>query len=151
SGTFSGTDGVDAVVKAGTGTLTLSGTINTYRGGVAVSAGTLLFNGSLTSGTAAVTVNGGTLGGSGNLVRPVTVSSGGTVAPGSSPGILSTGNVAFASGSTFAAELNSPYATAGTDYDQLNVTGSVDLGGATFSLAGGGRTPAAGRGGDALN
>src|SRR5262249_27325609 len=71
------------------------------------------------------------------------VNSGGVVSPGSSPGILNTGDVTFTSGSTFTAELNSPYSSAGTDYDQLNVTGGVTLGNATLNLVGA-AAPAAG-------
>ena len=46
------------------------------------------------------------------------------------PGILRTGGVTFTAGSTFIVGLNGPYATAGIDYDQLNVTGTVALGNA---------------------
>ncbi len=88
-----------------------------------------------------LTVTAGSLGGAGTVIGPVSVSSGGTVAPGVSPGILNTGNVSFTSGSNFDVEINGT--TVGTQYDQLNVTGSVSLGGATLNLSGT-HTPVAG-------
>src|SRR5439155_20715620 len=85
--------------------------------------------------------SGGTLGGTGTIGGPVTVNSGGFLAPGISPGIVNTGSLALSSGSTFTVEFNSPYATAGTDYDQVNVTGTVALNGATLNLVGGAVAP----------
>ncbi len=67
---------------------------------------------------------GGTLGGTGTT-GIITVQSGGHVAPGMSPGILNSGDVSFSSGSKFDVELNGT--TVGTQYDQLNVTGTVTL------------------------
>jgi hypothetical protein len=71
------------------------------------------------------TVNGGTLKGSGT-VGVLTLNSG-TVAPGNSPGVLNTGNLTFTGGS-LEEEVGG---TAAGQYDQLNVTGTVDLGSAT--------------------
>ena len=63
-----------------TGTVVLEGT-NTYTGPTVVTTGTLLVNGSV--GNSALTVNAnGTLGGSGLIGGPVTVQTGGTLAPG---------------------------------------------------------------------
>ncbi|HEY1190221.1 MAG TPA: autotransporter-associated beta strand repeat-containing protein, partial [Gemmata sp.] len=114
--------------KNGTGTLVLTGT-NTNTGNVNVDNGTLLVNGSLATSN---TVNvDGVLGGSGTLPA-VNISSIGTLAPGNSPGILSTGDLAFQSGGTFTAELTGT--TAGTQYDQAAVTGAVNLSDATLAL-----------------
>ena len=121
--------GTGGLTKDGTGTLTLSAS-NTYTGATTVTAGTLLVNGSQSS--SAVSLNGGTLGGTGTVGAITSTGSGGSVTPGVGVGILSSGNVNWTSGSPgFAVQLNGT--TAGTGYDQLNVTGSVNLGSATLS------------------
>ncbi len=151
--TFSGVieDGAGSVSLAmsGAGTQTLSGT-NTYTGTTSTNAGTLLVNGSILDGTATIDMTvdlGGTLGGTGTVSGAVQVNDGGTVAPGTSPGILNSGSVDFTSGSTFAVEIGgtSP-GNAATDHDQLNVTGSVTISDtATLSVSSfGGFVPSAG-------
>jgi hypothetical protein len=60
------------------------------------------------------------------------VQSGGEVAPGLSPGCLSTGNLTYNSGSTYTVEIDG--ATACTQYDQTQVTGTVTLGDATLDI-----------------
>ena len=66
-----------ALVKIGTGTLTLSGA-NTYTGGTTVDQGTLLINNQSGSGTGSgsVQLTGGTLGGSGIISGEVAVGTG---------------------------------------------------------------------------
>src|SRR5262249_15711018 len=108
--------------KEGAGTLVLSNT-NTYTGTTRLDAGTLLVNGAQ-AGTA-VSPNGGTLGGTGTT-GAVTAAAGGTVSPNlSSPGTLSSGALTFNSATVYVVQLNGT--TAGSGYDQLNVTGSVNL------------------------
>ena len=72
----------------GLGTLTLTGA-NTYSGPTMVNAGTLLVDGSITSATSVST--GATLGGSG-VAGPIEIKAGGTISPGNSPGLLTTGD-----------------------------------------------------------
>src|SRR6266705_3403479 len=121
--------GAGGLTTEGTGTVTLSAN-NTYTGTTTVSAETLVVNGSQSS--SAVSLNGGTLGGTGTVGAITSTTSGGTVAPGVGVGILSSGNVNWSSGSPgFVVQLNGT--TAGTGYDQLNVTGTVNLGSATLS------------------
>ena len=106
--------------KTGAGTLTLNGT-NTHTGTTAVEAGTLVVNGSL--GGETQVSSSGTLSGTGTTGH-VSVLSGGTLAPGSSPGTLHSGNVTFDGGSTFALQFASP-----TSASQLAATGTVALNG----------------------
>ena len=135
--TISGTGGL---TKNGPGTLTLT-VDNSYQGTTSVTAGLLLVNnpgaGSGT-GTGPVDVSGtGTLGGTGNVGGSLTATGSGTVAPGSpisGTTVLDTGAVSFTAGTTFQAQVNGN--TPGTGHDQLNVTGSVTLNGATLSLSG---------------
>ena len=119
------------ITKAGPGTMNVTGT-NTYTGPTTINAGTLLVNGSI-SGSAVTVKNGGTLGGSGTT-GALSVESGGVVSPGNSPGLLSTGALTMVSGAALALELNTT--TPATGYDQLSVTGTVDLTGATLTLGG---------------
>ena len=146
NGTFSGainnsgaSGATLSVSKSGNGTQALSGN-NTYTGTTTVTSGTLLINGSTASGSA-FSVSGGTLGGSGTIGGAVTVNSGGTLAPGNSPGILSTGNLSLSG--IFAVDVNGT--TVGTNYDQVNVTGTVDLvAGNTIAMNIGAFTPTTG-------
>ncbi|MEA2723317.1 MAG: hypothetical protein QOH59_1088, partial [Gemmatimonadales bacterium] len=127
SGVIATTTGT--LTKDGTGTLTLSAN-NTYTGLTTAGAGTLVVNG--VQAASAVSLNGGTLGGTGTVGAITSAALGGTVSPGQGPGILNSGNLNLSIGSpSFLVELNGT--TAGTGYDRLNVTGSVNLGGATLT------------------
>ena len=131
--------GAISLKKSGLGTQTLGDT-NTYTGTTTVDAGKLVINGSISTST--TTVNStGTLAGSGT-VGAVTVKSGGFIAPGNSPGILNTGNITLEAGSTLGIEIDG--ATVGTQYDRLNVTGSVSLAGLLSMTMSGSYAPANG-------
>jgi autotransporter-associated beta strand protein len=115
--------------KEGTGTLTLSGT-NTYTGATSVTAGQLTVNGDSAS-SAHVVRNGATLGGSGT-VGALLVKDDGTIAPGNSPGILTvTGNAVWEAGGNYNWQLLNATGAAGTGWDQLVITGMLDLTGLT--------------------
>ncbi len=115
--------GSGALTKAGSGNLTLSGT-NTYSGITTVTAGLLTVNGDISSSALTTVGDGAILGGSGT-VGALVVASGATIAPGNSPGILSTGN--YNQVGTLSLELNG--VLAGEEYDQINVGGTVNLSG----------------------
>lgn len=106
------------ITKRGAGTMVLSA-MNSYTGLTQIFEGTVLVNGGITGST---TLNGGVLGGSGTIGALNLVS--GILAPGNSPGVLNSGDVTFG-GATFAVELAG--ITAGTGYDQLNVTGAINF------------------------
>ena len=120
AGTIGGPGGL---TKIGAGTLALSNA-NTYTGATAVTAGTLIVNGSIAN--SAVTVNSGaTLAGTGT-VGATTIQSGGTFAPGNSPGTMTVGgNLAFQSGALYVVQVNPSTASS------TNVTA-----GGTATLAG---------------
>ena len=114
--------------KMGTGTLTLTGT-NSNTGQTQVAGGSLIVNG-FQPQCPAMIFSAGTLGGSGT-VGNIDLASG-TLAPGNSPGILTCSNVIFsAADSVFKVELNGT--VPGVGYDQLNVRGTVILGGAILN------------------
>ena len=74
---------------------------------------------------------GGKLAGNGTVTGGnVKIASGGTIAPGNSPGILTLESTTMVNGSIFLLELNKSVAeggVAGTNWDQLNVTGLLDV------------------------
>lgn len=120
--TFDGTitgNGPVTLVKQGTGALTLTGS-QTYLGRTDVTGGKLLVNGRLLSHT---TVSGNAaLGGNGSV--GTVGSTDGFVSPGTSPGRLTTKDIALKS-STLNVELNGT--TPGVNCDQLQTTGTVTL------------------------
>ena len=120
-----------ALVKNGTGTLTLGGA-NTYTGTTTVNVGRLDVDGSTGSG-AAIVAAGATLGGIGTIGSTVTVS--GTLDPGASPGRLTNGSLTLSTGGSFHIEIGGT--TPATGHDQDRVTGTLVTisSGVTLSLA----------------
>ena len=120
--------GPTAIVKAGSGTLILTGTNSDYSGGTTISGGTVLVNnlggGALGSGPVEVG-SGATLGGNGIVDSAVTVDNGGILAPGGAgPGTLTLdGDFLFlGTNSVLQYQL-------GTNSDQIVVSGDLNLGG----------------------
>jgi autotransporter-associated beta strand protein len=124
-GGFSGLTG-GALVKVGSGTLTLSGT-NTYTGATTVDAGALVVNGSIAASSGVAVNNGGTLAGTGT-VGATTVASGGTLAAGNNTAGSSlnvAGSLALQSGAFYMVQINPATSSF------ANVTGAATLGGST--------------------
>jgi hypothetical protein len=87
-------------------------------------------NGS-SSSSAQIVRNGAALGGSGT-VGALVVQGGGTIAPGNSPGILTvTGNAVWEAGGNYNWQLLDATGAAGAGWDQLVITGMLDLTGLT--------------------
>jgi autotransporter-associated beta strand protein len=125
--------GSGALTKDGSGDLTLSGS-NTYTGNTVINTGKLVVNGSIAASALTVVRDGASIGGSGS-VGAMTLSSGGQLAPGNSPGLLTSGDLTLDPGSIFSWEID-PTATQtrGTGYDAMNVTGTLSGSGAIFRI-----------------
>jgi autotransporter-associated beta strand protein len=125
-GTGGGTGG--ALVKMGTGTLTLSGT-NTYTGATTVNAGTLEVDGSIAPSSLLTLNNGGTLIGAG-MAGNTQINSGAVFAPGAAgtPGTSMTvaGNLAFQSGAIYQISLNPSTSTFASVTGTASLAGIVD-------------------------
>jgi autotransporter-associated beta strand protein len=143
----------NAFTKAGAGPLYLNGDSD-YTGATTVIGGALLMNGTTTGQGNYTLAANTTLGGTGTVGlgagSNVSIASTGHLAPGgivasySVTGVLSvsgsqtgtptagTGTVNLAGGSSFDMDLAGT--TAGSDYDQLNLIGTIDLGGAALNV-----------------
>jgi len=117
-----------ALIKSGSGTQTLSGT-SSYTGTTTVTGGKLVINGNISTSTLTTVQTGATLGGSG-IVGALGIDGGGTLAPGNSPGTLSTGTLSLANTSILSFELNPSSFTVGSNVnDLIDVTGNLTLDG----------------------
>ena len=111
-----GAGGSVSINKTGESTWVLSNADNSYSGGTTVSAGTLK----------------GTSLGTGSL----TIGSGATIAPGNSIGTMSAGDTTWNGGSFFDFEFSNDGSSgvAGTDWDLLDITGTLDFVGVPVAL-----------------
>jgi rhamnogalacturonan endolyase len=119
-----------ALVKVGSGTLSLTGT-NTYSGGTLLCGGTVLVNnpGGSGLGTGSIIVsNGATLGGSGYITGATSILDGILAPGGALPGTLT-----FSSGLSLANASTANFACGATS-DLISVTGNLTLGG-TLNLS----------------
>jgi autotransporter-associated beta strand protein len=132
STTLSGVaSGTGSLTKSGTGAFTLTGT-SSYTGATQVSAGSLIVNGAIATSSDVSVASGATLGGTGTLPS-VAITSGGNLSPGDAgTGILTLANgLTINSGGNLLLDIAGT--TAGTQYDQLDVSGAVSLSGANIT------------------
>lgn len=139
-----------SLTKTGAGTLLLSNA-NTYNGSTSVTGGTLRVTNTTGSGTGTSSVvitnsgtilTGGTTTGAGGISGPVAINPSATLSPGTSgtgagtTAILNIGALTLVSASNFHVDLDS--LAAGTGYDQLDVTGTVNVSGSNLGVTVGG-------------
>ena len=159
SGVISGVGGLTIVdfPSSQTGDVILSG-VNTFSGNTTISAGTLTLSAAdnnIANSTAIDVASGATLdvsgitngfelasgqtlSGSGTVAGGMTISLGGVLSPGNSPGTMSTGAQTWENGGTYLWEINDSGGLKGDDpgWDWLDITGTLDL----TNLAAGGFT-----------
>jgi autotransporter-associated beta strand protein len=115
--------------KYGDGTMFLTGNSPGFAGSTFVKGGVLSVNGSLSAGTVYALANG-TVAGDG--VTGVLAAFDGKITPGDSPGLLQSGNFGMSQDAMLEVELDGT--AAGVTYDQIAVTGFVNLGNANLRV-----------------
>lgn len=124
------------------GSLTITGGRTLTLPKALTSTGAITVGSASTLAAPSVTVNSGTLSGRGTVAAPV--SNGGTVLPGTSPGILTiTGSYTQTAGGHLDIEIGGDIP--GTGHDQLNITGAATLDGTLNLSATGGFAPSIGQ------
>jgi fibronectin-binding autotransporter adhesin len=118
------------LTKSGAGILTLSGS-NTYTGATNVNAGSLFVNGSIASSSLTNVASGATIGGSGTI-GALTVSSSGFISGGDSVDNTSilTINGAYTQAGSYTSHIAG---TGAGNFDQLNVSGAVNITGGSLT------------------
>ncbi len=126
SGAITGNGGINFGTTGGrSGTYIVSSNSNGYLGTTNVKSGNLVVSGNISTSSLTTVESGASLSGSGT-VGDLSILSGGSLNPGSSPGQLTVdGN--YNQAGTLNIEVNG--LTAGTQHDQVNVLGTVTLGG----------------------
>jgi len=120
--------GSGTFTKLGSGTMTLSGN-NSYTGTTFVSAERWLINRAQPGSPVTVQRRHARRQRAAGTIN----ASAGTVSPGASPGLLNSSNVTFGSSAAFTVELNGT--TPGVSYDQLNVTGTVNIANCSLNVS----------------
>jgi len=124
---------ITGLTKVGSGSLTLSGTLNSYTGGTLVSAGTLNVTGSLTGASAGISSNGSGIATNGTGI--LTQSSSGTISgaktftQGSSGTSVLAGSISYTGATTISAGALTLTGTSGT-----GTIGAINLTGASGTL-----------------
>ncbi len=132
TGVISGPANVQVQNNFDNGEVTFTG-INTYLGTTIVN-GVLYLNGSHSTGGNYQINNGGNLAGTGSTSSPVNVAAGGSLAPGvEGIGTLAIGGLTL--NGTLAIDVDNTAGTAGTDWDQVAVTGAVTVSNGTLAVS----------------
>lgn len=126
-------DGAGGLTKSGPGRLHLTSAMAGYAGATRVDAGALQLDAALAASAPLTVKSGAALRGNGSTAGPIQVESGGTLAPGASPGSLAGAGLQMAADAVYAVEIDGP--EAGVQHDSLAIDGAVALGGATLALA----------------
>lgn len=123
-----GLSGSGEFKKTGTGTIRIGGNSSNFTGTFSAEGGKVYVDGMMNAASRMVVKNGARLGGTGT-VGTLEVASGGTLAPGNSPGQLNVaGDAIWAGGGTYEWEINKFLGgTAGTNYDFLNIAGKLTI------------------------
>ncbi|MDB6026479.1 MAG: regulatory domain of in-like proprotein convertase [Verrucomicrobiales bacterium] len=126
AGSIGGWSGAPAgLVKQGLGTLILSGT-NSYTGPTLVNEGALQMNGSVASSSGVIVYSNAVLSGIGS-VGPLLLNGKSTFSPGPGLGILNAGSTAWTDDANYNWQLYNATNGAGAGYDQLNITGTLNV------------------------
>ncbi|MFL5679673.1 MAG: beta strand repeat-containing protein [Chloroflexota bacterium] len=129
-------------LAANPGTLSIIGGRSLTLPTALASSGTLIVGTASALSAPSVTITGGTLSGSGTIHAPVT--NGGTVLPGTSPGILTVDGT-YNQGTSGALNIEIAGTTPGTGHDQLAISGAATLNGALRLSTTGGFVPSNGQ------
>lgn len=150
SGSISNGTATLAVTKSGAGTWSITNGANAYTGATNVNAGTLAVSatGSINSSSgvnintggnfrynastnlsSTVAFNNGTVSGTNwnGTLSGLSVGTNQTISPGNSPGTAATVSQTWASGGSYLWEMNNATSTAGTGWDLLSGTGTLDI------------------------
>ncbi|MBU3664260.1 MAG: choice-of-anchor D domain-containing protein [Chthoniobacterales bacterium] len=122
---LSAVNGSENFNKSGSGTLSITGNGN-LSGSTTVTGGTLKVNGSISNST--VTMSTGTVLSGSGTVGETTIANGATISPGNSPGTITiNGDLNWSSGGNYNWQIYNAAGAAGTGWDLLTVTGTLDL------------------------
>ena len=123
--------GSAGITKAGGGMLRFSGIGGalSYTGNTVVQAGTLVMDGRLTSPGAVSVLANATLQGSGTIAGSTTIDADATISPGTGPGTLTLGNVAWNAGGNYNWQMLSGSGSAGSagSWDLVSTTGTLSI------------------------
>jgi len=121
-----GISGTGDFKTTGDGVVKIGNSAN-FTGTLEALGGTVVVDGTMNTASKVVVRSGATVGGTGT-VGALEVASGGTIGPGHSPGQLNVaGNATWAGGASYEWEVNNFLGSAGTNWDFLNIAGTLNI------------------------